>query len=149
MAYSGTLTGPRQWPVLLYDDSCVFCSATILFLLKRDRRGMLRFASLGSPYAERALAAHPEIRRTDSMVWLEPADGRPLTRSAAGLRVAAYLGGLWRLALILWVVPGPVRDWAYDTVARHRHLLTRGSPRCLVPPPGERDRFLDAERPDP
>lgn len=147
MPYSGTVTRPRQWPVLLYDDSCGLCRATILFVLKRDRRGILRFAPLSSPYAERVLAARPGIRRIDSMVWLEPADDRPLTRSAAGLRVAAYLGGYWRLALILWIVPRSTRDWAYDMVARHRHLLTRGSPCCVVPPPQARDRFLDAEPP--
>lgn len=129
--------------MLLYDGACGFCNATILFILKRDGSGMLRFAPLSGPYAERALAAHPEIRRIDSIVWLEPADDRPLTRSAASLRVAAYLGGFWRLALILWIVPWPIRDWAYDIVARHRHVLTRGSARCVVPPPEVRNRFLD------
>ena len=83
------------------------------------------------------------------MVWLEPADDRPLTRSAAGLRVAAYLGGFWRLALIFWIVPRPIRDWAYDIVARHRHQLARGSPRCVAPPPWARERFLDTEQPLP
>lgn len=147
MLYSASLTSPRQWPVLLYDGACGFCGATILFVLKRDRRGILRFASLSSPYADRVLAAHPETRRIDSIVWLEPADDHPLTRSAAGLRVAAYLGGFWRLALILWILPRPIRDWGYDIVARHRHLLTRGSPRCVTPPPEERYRFLDTEQP--
>jgi predicted DCC family thiol-disulfide oxidoreductase YuxK len=136
---------PRQRPVLLYDGACGFCNATIQFILKRDRRGTLRFAPLSSPYAERALATHPEIRGIDSVVWLELADDRPLTRSAAGLRVAGYLGGLWRLALIFWVVPPPIRDWVYDLVARHRHLLIAGSPHCVVTPPEARDRFLDIE----
>jgi len=139
------MDAPQQRPVLLYDGACGFCNTTIQFVLKRDRRGTLRFAPLSSPYAERALAAHPEIRRIDSMVWLEPADDRPLTRSAAGLRVAGYLGGLWRLALIFWVVPRPIRDWVYDLMARHRHLLMGGSPRCVIPPPEARDRFLDTE----
>lgn len=83
------------------------------------------------------------------MVWLEAADDYPLTRSAAGLRVAAYLGGFWRLALILWIVPRPIRDWGYDMVARHRHLLTRASARCVVPPPEARERFMDTEPPLP
>lgn len=137
------MDAPRQWPVLLYDGTCGFCNSTIQFVLKRDRRGSLRFAPLSSPYAERALAGHPEIRRIDSVVWIEVADDRPLTRSAAGLRVAGYLGGLWRLALIFWVVPRPIRDWFYDLIARHRHVLMRGSPRCVVPPPEARDRFLE------
>jgi predicted DCC family thiol-disulfide oxidoreductase YuxK len=133
----------QQQPVLLYDGACGFCNATIQFILKGDRRGTLAFASLSSPYATRALAAYPELRGTDSMVWLESPDARPLTRSAAGLRIATYLGGFWRLTLIFWVVPGPIRDWVYDLIARHRHRLMRGAPRCVVPPPDARGRFLD------
>ena len=136
---------PRQQPVLLYDGACGFCNTTIQFILKRDRRGTLAFASLTSAYAARALAAHPELQGTDSMVWLESADARPLTRSAAALRIAGYLGGAWRLVLIFRVVPRPIRDWVYDLVARHRHRLMRGAPRCVLPPAEARGRFLDGD----
>lgn len=90
------------------------------------------------------MATQPQLRSIDSVVWLEP-NGQVLTRSAAGLKVAGYLGGLWSLALVLWIVPRPIRDWGYDLIARHRHLLGGRAPQCLVPPPEVRHRFLPAE----
>lgn len=132
-------------PVLLYDGSCGFCSTAVQFVLRHDHLGTLRFAALQSPFGERALAQHSELRGVDSAVWVDLARGQVLTRSAAGLRVARYLGGLWRLALLLWVVPRPIRDWVYDLIARHRHLLAGEATHCLVPAPDVRHRFLNAE----
>lgn len=136
---------PGETPVLLYDGACGFCSWTVQLVLRHDRVGTLRFAALQSPFAERVLAQHPEVRGIDSVVWVDPAKGQPCTRSAAGLRVAMYLGGAWRLALLIRMVPRPIRDWGYDLVARHRHLLPGGAPRCLVPPQDTQHRFLSAD----
>jgi predicted DCC family thiol-disulfide oxidoreductase YuxK len=131
-------------PILLYDGSCGFCSTSVQFVLRHDRLGTLRFAAIQSPFSERVLAQHPELRGVDSVVWVDPVKGQVLTRSAAGLRIAAYLGGMWRLALILRIVPRPIRDWGYDLVARHRHLLIGRATQCLVPSSDVRHRFLDA-----
>jgi predicted DCC family thiol-disulfide oxidoreductase YuxK len=132
---------PGDAPVLLYDGSCGFCSSTVQLILRNDRRGTLRFAALQSPFAERVIATQSQLRGIDSVVWLDP-NGQVLTRSAAGLRIAAYLGGLWRLALVFWLIPRPIRDWGYDLIARHRHLFMGHEPQCLVPTPDVRHRFL-------
>lgn len=66
-------------------------------------------------------------------------------RSAAALRVARYIRGVWALALAAWLVPRPLRDAAYGLVARHRHRLPGGAGACFVPTPEVRARFLDAE----
>jgi predicted DCC family thiol-disulfide oxidoreductase YuxK len=139
------MSEPRgEAPILLYDGSCGFCSASVQLVLRHDRMGTLRFAALQSAFSERFLARHSELQGVDSMIWVDPAKDRVLTRSAAALRVAAYLGGLWRLALVLWIVPRPIRDWGYDLVARHRHLLMGKAAQCLVPSPDVRHRFLDS-----
>ena len=82
------------------------------------------------------------------MIWVEPAGGgapeRVVVRSAAALRVAGYLGGAWTLARAAWLVPRPLRDAAYDLVARHRHRFLGAAGACFVPPPEDRARFLDA-----
>jgi len=137
--------GKGKAPVLLYDGACGLCSSTVRFVLHHDRRGSLRFAALQSPFAERVFAQHPELRGTDSVVWVDRARGEVLTRSAAALRVAAYLGGRWRVALVFWLVPRQIRNWAYDLVARHRHLLMGRAPQRLAPPSDVRHRFLDLE----
>jgi predicted DCC family thiol-disulfide oxidoreductase YuxK len=140
---AAALTGP----VLLYDGTCGFCAESVQLVLRHDRRGTLRFAPIQGALGTAVRASHPELEGVDSMVWVEPrptgASSRVLTRSDAGLRIARYLGGWWRLAGAFGVVPRPIRDAAYNLVARHRHRLLAGGPACLVPEPEVRARFLD------
>jgi predicted DCC family thiol-disulfide oxidoreductase YuxK len=134
-------------PVLLYDGSCGLCARLVQWILRRDRRGTLRFAPLEGRYAAAVRAAHPELRDTDSVVWIEPAEGkmaeRVLVRSDVALAAAEYLGGVWRLALIGGLVPRPVRDVVYRFVARHRHRLSGRTAACAIPAPDAAARFLD------
>ena len=138
---------PLAGPVLLYDGTCGFCADSVQLVLRHDRRKTLRFAPLQGALGARVREQHPELEGVDSMVWVElDAAGDParvLTRSDAGLRIARYLGGWWRLAGAGYVVPRRLRDAAYDLVARHRHRLRAGGPACLVPRPEDRARFLD------
>ncbi len=131
-------------PVLLFDGECGLCASGVQFMLRHDRRGAVRFAPLQGIYAALVRSRHPELNGIDSMVWVEQdknGNERVFVRSAAGLTAASYLGGIWRLAAVGRLIPSPVRDWAYDLMARHRHGAL-GSPTCLVPAPEHRARFL-------
>ena len=136
-----------EHPVLLYDGTCGFCAASVRLVLRHDRAGTLRFAPLQGAMGAAVRRRHPELERADSVVWVEPdgpaGPGVVLTRTDAALRIARYLGGWWHLARVGWLVPRPLRDAAYDLVARHRHRLLAGGPACLVPGPEVRARFLD------
>jgi predicted DCC family thiol-disulfide oxidoreductase YuxK len=133
-------------PVLLYDGTCGFCAESVQLVLRHDRQGTLQFAALDSTFGRAVLVRHPELALVDSVVWYEPAHGgtseRLLTRSAAALRVARYLGGAWRLATVAGLMPRVFRDSLYNLVARHRHQMVRGGQQCLVPSPDQRARFL-------
>lgn len=146
MGGAGPWGSAAAGPVLLYDGACGFCGATVALVLRRDRKGTLRFAPLGGAFARDVAARHPARAGADSVVWVEPAAAgapeRVLARSAAALRIASYLGGVWTLALGAWLVPRPLRDAVYDLVARHRHRLSGAA--CFVPTPEVRARFLDA-----
>jgi predicted DCC family thiol-disulfide oxidoreductase YuxK len=133
-------------PVLLYDGTCGFCAESVQFVLRHDRRGLLRFAPLDSAYGRGVLDRHPELRGVDSVLFVEPMpNGAPekvAARSSAALRVAEYLGGRWSLLRLTRVIPSPIRDAAYRLVARHRHRLSAHGPECLVPSAQDRARFL-------
>jgi len=109
-------------PVLLYDGLCGFCDGTVQFILKHDRHGTLRFATLQGDFARSVIARHPEVAGVDSLVLVEPEVGsgreRVYVRSDGALRVARYLGGAWHLARVVAIVPRVLRDWAYDAFAR-------------------------------
>jgi predicted DCC family thiol-disulfide oxidoreductase YuxK len=138
--------GPHN-PVLLYDGVCGFCNKSVRLILDHDRRGTMRFAALQSHYGQAVLRRHPELAGVDSVILVEPAPGggeRVHVRSDASLRVAAYLGGFWKIFLAARLVPAPVRDFLYDLVARHRYKFFGRYDACPLPPPEVRARFIDA-----
>jgi predicted DCC family thiol-disulfide oxidoreductase YuxK len=134
-------------PVLLYDGLCGFCNQSVQTILRRDRRGAMRFAALQSAYGEAVKARHPELRDVDSVVLVEQTpEGveRVSVRSEAALRVAAYLGGWWKLLLVFRTMPRPLRDFYYDLFARYRYRLFGKYDTCPVPSPEVRSRFIDS-----
>jgi len=121
------------------------CSESVQVVLKHDRRGTLRFAALDGEFGRLVVARHPELRSVDSMIWVEQNSGaeRVVIRSSAALRIAAYLGGIWRLALIGYLLPTPVRDGLYNFIARHRHQIMGSREVCVIVTPEQRSRFLE------
>ena len=133
-------------PVLLYDGVCGFCNKSVQLILDHDRRGEMRFAALQSDYGQSVIERHPELRDVDSVVFVEQQRGgeRISTRSDAALKVAAYLGGFWKLFLAARIIPRGLRDYLYDLFARNRYRFFGKYDTCMLPPPEVRSRFLDA-----
>ena len=138
-----TSAGP---PVLLYDGVCGFCNKSVQMILAHDRRGELRFAALQSDFGRAVVGRHRELEGVDSVVLLERSSGaeKVYLRSEAALRVAAYLGGPWRVFLVARLLPSSLRDFLYNLFARNRYRLFGKYDACLLPPPEVRSRFLDA-----
>ncbi|MDQ3149465.1 MAG: DCC1-like thiol-disulfide oxidoreductase family protein, partial [Chloroflexota bacterium] len=101
-----------QQQILLYDGVCALCNGTVRFVIKRDPGGSMRFAPLQGAYATALLERHPGLAGVDSLVLVTLQGGRERidVRSDAALRVAEYLGGGWRVAAGLRLVPRPLRD---------------------------------------
>ena len=134
-------------PVLLYDGLCGFCNGTVQFILRHDRRGTLKFATLQGDFARDVIARHPELVAVDSLVLVgrDTASGteRVFARSEGALEVARYLGGAWHLARVVAIVPRFLRDWAYDAFARIRYRVFGRYDTCPIPTPDQRARFID------
>lgn len=130
--------------VLLYDGLCGFCNTTVQFVLGHETSRTLMFAALQGTFAAGVIERHPELKSVDSLVWVEGegAEERFKVRSGAALRVAWYMGGFWKLVMILWLVPKPMRDFAYDQFAQRRFKLFGRYGSCPVPDKSVRARFL-------
>lgn len=134
---------PAETETLFYDGTCALCHGAVRFALAEDRApGGLRFAPLqGEAFREQIPAG---IRTTlpDSLVVLTRG-GVVLSKSGAVLHLLAKMGGLWRLiAHIARVVPAPIRDAAYDGVARIRYrVFGRRTDLCPIVPAAFRSRF--------
>jgi predicted DCC family thiol-disulfide oxidoreductase YuxK len=134
--------------VILYDGVCGLCDRTVRFVLRRDRAGRFRFATLQSDYAAAALARHGRDAADLDSVCLVVDPGGPgeqvLARSDAVLAVLHGLGGAWRLAAIGRWLPRRWRDAAYDALARRRYRWFGRFDQCPIPSPQLRARLAAA-----
>lgn len=116
---------PSQHPdILLMDGDCELCNRTQRFIEPRllvesglniipqqSRRGQEILSGLSN-----------KIQNADSMVLVR--NGKPYIRSAAGWRCLLYMKWNWRwLSVFIWLVPLPIRDLAYNILARNRNRM--------------------------
>ena len=135
----GRLDAPRA--VVLFDGVCNLCNGFVRFVIPRDPLDHIRFAALQSEAARRLMAPTGVTRGdADSIVLVE--GERAFVRSEAALRIARQLRFPWPLLYGLVVVPRPIRDWAYDIVARNRYRWFGRRDVCMMPGPETQDRFL-------
>jgi predicted DCC family thiol-disulfide oxidoreductase YuxK len=131
--------------LLLYDGVCGLCDRTVQFLLARDARGHLAFAPLQGPTAAAArvrLGFPSELSTVVLVTNPGTPNERAYLRSDAVLRALEGLGGTWRLAAVLRVVPRALRDPLYELVARHRYRWFGRLGSCRLPSPEQAERFL-------
>jgi predicted DCC family thiol-disulfide oxidoreductase YuxK len=129
--------------IVLFDGVCNLCNGTVQFIIRRDPQGRFRFASQQSEAGRELLRKHGLLEVggvAQSIVVLE--GERVYLESDAALRILYRLGGAWRLAHALWIVPRPLRDWIYRLVARNRYRLFGRREQCMIPTPELRQRFL-------
>jgi predicted DCC family thiol-disulfide oxidoreductase YuxK len=132
----------KDGPVLLYDGECGVCNRSVQWILNHERTHSLRFAPFESPLGRKLMSEARVPEDIDSLLWLEQSKDGVLARfwSGAVFSTVRYVGGPWRLLLLLKVVPRPLRDLAYRLFARHR--LKVAPKACLIPQADARSRFL-------
>ncbi len=67
---------------------------------------------------------------------------RVLRQSDAVLAIYAGLGWPWRIAAVAKIVPRPLRDAVYRTIARNRYRVFGRHDVCWRPDPAFSDRIL-------
>ena len=128
--------------IVVFDAQCLLCHRGVKFLLRHDRRGVIRYASIQGD-AGKNLLIRAGLDPASLQTLLVVDGARSWQHTAALLRLMHVLGWPWRAAWIAWLVPAPLRDAVYRWVARHRLNLFGRSDTCLLPPPAEAARFLD------
>lgn len=130
----------QEHPVIFFDGFCGLCNTFVNFVLPRDRRRLFRFAPLQGETANERLDRQ-DVDDLGTLVLLDEQGTH--RRSAAVVRILKRLGGFWRLlAILLWVVPRPLRDLGYRVVARYRYRVFGKKEACRVPTAEEREHFL-------
>lgn len=127
--------------IVVFDGACALCSGWVGFLLRHDRARRFRFAAMQGDTGRRLLAAHG-LDPDDPMSFLLLDAAGATTDSDAIIAVLARLGGAWRIARALSVVPRGLRDPLYRWLARNRYRWFGRKDACYLPTEADRDRFL-------
>ena len=132
--------------VIVFDGVCVLCNGWVGFLLRHDRAGRYRYAAMQSDSGRALLEMHgldPDDPASFLLVEHDVDESaRIATDSDAIRRVLVGLGGGWRMANLLALVPRRVRDPAYRWLARNRYRWFGRHDACTLPAPEHRHRFL-------
>jgi predicted DCC family thiol-disulfide oxidoreductase YuxK len=128
-------------PVIVFDAQCVLCSANAQFVLRHDRRGLFRLASMQGEVGA-ALYRRFGIDPADPDTLIVVRGDTALRDSDAVLAIWSGLGWPWAAAGALRIVPRAVRDPLYRLVARHRYRLFGRRETCWLPAPDQAGRVL-------
>jgi len=128
-------------PIILFDGVCNLCNSAVDFVVKRDKKSVIKFAALQSDAGERLLKEFSLPRDNfNSFVFVE--GGISYTRSSAALKLCKYLTGLWPLMYGFIIVPKFIRDFIYKWVAKNRYKWFGKREQCMIPTQGLKNRFL-------
>ncbi|MBV6493343.1 MAG: hypothetical protein LDLANPLL_01359 [Turneriella sp.] len=132
------LANTAENPIVFFDGVCNLCNASVDFLVRRDKRRLLRFAPLSGKTAA-ALLTQKAI--PDSIVLYM--HGQIFTRSTAALKLVGFLPWPWQMLRVGWLLPRFLRDALYDFIARNRYRWFGKKATCRLPTPNEKSLFLE------
>ncbi|MBD1548664.1 thiol-disulfide oxidoreductase DCC family protein [Roseibium aggregatum] len=128
-------------PIIVFDALCVLCSTNAQFILKHDRRGHFRLASMQGDVGA-ALFRRCGIDPADPESFVIVEGDTVLRNSDAVLAIYDGLGGAWRALTVFRIIPRFLRDRLYLLVARNRYRIFGRRETCWVPSPEQAGRIL-------
>lgn len=128
--------------IVFFDGVCNLCNRSVNFLIKQDKKGILKFASLQSDFAKSFLPQDLiNSVNLDSIIFF---DGVSFyTKSSAALAICKSLGAGFHFFRIGYLLPIFIRDGLYRFIANNRYKWFSKTDQCRVPTADLKERFLD------
>ena len=127
---------------VFFDGVCTLCNRGVNFLIKHDKKGVLKFASLQSEYAQNVIPK-ALLDRDNLDTIIVYTDGKFYERSEAVLKLCKVLGGGFYVVLMGYLIPRFIRDGLYRFIANNRYRWFGTQSQCRVPTPALKERFLE------
>ncbi len=127
---------------LYFDGICNLCNGLILFVIKRDKKKIFKFASLQSVSGQKVLEnlnIKPDVMAT--IIYFS--NNKYYTKSTAILQILKDLGGVWQLMFVFILVPKFIRNFMYSIIANSRYKVFGKRNECAIPSPDVSARFLE------
>ncbi|MBK9331764.1 MAG: thiol-disulfide oxidoreductase DCC family protein [Ignavibacteria bacterium] len=131
----------EKFKIILFDGVCNLCNSSVNFIIDNDRRNVFKFASLQSETGSELRKKHNLSSKDIDSVILIDAD-RAYIKSDAALRIAAELGGIYKVISYLRFMPKFIRDFFYDIIAKNRYKWFGKKDTCRIPTPELKSKFL-------
>lgn len=126
-------------PVVFYDGKCLLCSRAVQFLIKADKKMILKFAPQQSDHFDLLSSKHPHIPQT-SIIFFKK--GKMFSRSTAVLEIIKELPYPWKIIYAAIVIPKFIRDAVYMMIAKNRQQWFGESLICYLGDEKNKKRFL-------
>ncbi|WP_452222028.1 thiol-disulfide oxidoreductase DCC family protein [Lacinutrix salivirga] len=133
---------PKHKKLILFDGVCNLCNSSVLYVIKRDKKDVFRFAPLQSEVGQ-AIINHFNIDTSDTdSILLYSEEGGLSKKSSAALKIAKHLGFPTNVLWLFLIVPPFIRNWVYDYVAKNRYKWYGKKEQCMIPTPELKSKFL-------
>ena len=126
--------------VVFFDGVCNLCQHSVQYLLKYDKKKVLKFASLQGQYAKKILNAE-HLKNLESLLFYNKKT--LYKKSDAVLELCKILGGWHKLFLVGYLLPKFLRNSLYSWVSKNRYRWFGHQEQCMVPIKDLKSRFLD------
>ena len=132
----------EQQKIILFDGVCNLCNGSVIFVLKREKKPIFKFASSQSEAGRELLewcGLSPNYN--DAVILID--NGKIYLGSSAALKIGQRLIFPWYvLASAGFMVPKFIRDWVYNQIAQNRYQWFGKRDMCMVPTENLKARFL-------
>lgn len=128
-------------PILLYDGVCNFCNDAVQFIIKRDKTGIIHYASLQSTTGQQLLEHFHLSKDLDTVILID--DNRVYDRADVTIRIGQLLGGVYQFTNLFRPIPRVLRNRVYDWIATNRYRWFGKEASCMLPTPELKARFID------
>ena len=119
-------------PLILFDGICNLCNHSVLFVIKRDKNKIFKYASLQSDIGKKVISDyHLSDNPLSSFILIE--NEKLYMKSTAALRVIKKLKGPIKLLYIFIIVPPFLRNLVYNVVAANRYKWFGKVEKCMIP----------------
>lgn len=126
--------------VVFFDGVCNLCQYSVRYLLKHDKKKVLKFASIQGQYAKKILSAE-HLKNLESLFFYNKKI--LYKKSDAVLQLCKILGSWHKLFLVGYILPRFVRNGLYSFVAKNRYRWFGKQQQCMLPTEDLKSRFLD------
>jgi len=128
--------------IIIFDDVCNLCNASVNFVIKNDKKEQFLFASFQSDAAKEILL-HFNLKNLNGGTVILVEGQKVYEKSTAVLKIAKRLDGPFKAFYAFFIVPKIFRDWVYDFIAKNRYRWFGKRESCMMPSPELKNRFLD------